>query len=85
MFAKKHTQVEEQVFEEISDEQLEQATGGSGLVTGLVGSVLSTGTNAASGVLSTGVNVSLNLANGSSINVAGVGVTLPGVNSLGLI
>ncbi|HEU5381013.1 MAG TPA: hypothetical protein VFV38_36785 [Ktedonobacteraceae bacterium] len=85
MFAKKHTEVAEQVFEEIGDEQLEQVTGGSGLVTGLAGSLLTMGTNAASGVMATGANASLNLANGCSINVAGVGVTLPGVNSLGLL
>ncbi len=91
MFAKKNTQVNEQVFEEITDEQLSQVTGGTGLVGGLVGTVLDTttgvlgtGTNLTTGVLGS-VNASVSLTDGSSINAAGVGITLPGVNSLGLL
>lgn len=81
---KKNIAREEQVFEEMTDEQLNQATGGAGLVTGLTGSLLNTTTNAAGGLLSS-INISVNPATGSSINAAGIGVTLPGVETLGLI
>jgi hypothetical protein len=84
MFAKKNAEITEQVFEDISDEQLSQVTGGTGLVGGLLGGVLGTGTDAVSGVLGS-VNASVSLTNGTSVNAAGIGVTLPGVNSLGLL
>lgn len=81
---KKNTTSEEQAFEEVTDEQLSQVTGGTGLVTGLADSLLGTATNAAGGLLSS-VNISVNPATGSSVNAAGIGVTLPGVETLGLI
>lgn len=81
---KKNNTREEQVFEEVADEQLGQFTGGAGLVTGLTGSLLNTTTNAAGGLLSS-INISASPATGSSINAAGIGVTLPGVETLGLI
>lgn len=84
MFQKKQTAIEEQAFEDITDEQLSQVTGGSGLVTGLVGNLLGTTTGAVTGVLDS-TNITINPMNGSSVSVAGVGVTLPGVNSLGLL
>ncbi|MGH2509287.1 MAG: hypothetical protein ACRDHZ_18050 [Ktedonobacteraceae bacterium] len=82
--SKKKNVVEEQVFEDVTDEQLSQVTGGSGVVTSLVGSLLSTGTGAVSGMLDS-VNVTVNPMNGSSVSVAGIGVTLPGISTLGLI
>jgi hypothetical protein len=77
MFAKKNAEVEEQVMQDISDEQLDQISGG-GLLnagTGLPGVV----TNTATGLLS---SVSVN---GIQVNVAGASVSTPALATNDLI
>ena len=77
MFSKKNAEVEEQIMQDVTDEQLGQVTGG-GLRHGAFG-VLGTVTGTATGLLSS-VSVS-----GIQVNAAGASVTTPTISTAGLI
>lgn len=77
MFSKKNAQVEEQIMQDITDEQLDQVTGGGliGSAVGVVGTLTGTVTGLASSVSVSGVQ----------IGVAGVTVSTPAISTDGLI
>ena len=77
MFAKKNAQLEEQVMQDITDEQLSQVTGGSLAGDGV--SALGTATGLVSGLVSS-VSVS-----GIQVNAAGVSISTPAISTNGLI
>ena len=77
MFTKKNAEVEEQIMQDITDEQLSQVTGGglNGYTVGVLGTVTGTVTRLASSVSVSGVHV----------NAAGVSVSTPAISTDGLI
>jgi hypothetical protein len=90
MFTKKNAEVEEQIMQDITDEQLSQVTGGghhhhhhhqvtggglNGYTVGVLGTVTSTVTGLASSVSVSGVQV----------NAAGVSVSTPAISTEGLV
>ncbi len=87
MFTKKNAEVEEQIMQDITDEQLSQVTGGghrhhqvtggglNGYTAGVLGTVTSTVTGLASSVSVSGVQV----------NAAGVSVSTPAISTEGLV
>jgi hypothetical protein len=77
MFAKKEIRSEEQLMQDMTDEQLDQVTGGSLAFAGL--NALNTATSLVSGVVSS-VSVS-----GVQINAAGVSISTPTLSTSGLI
>ena len=77
MFSKKNAEVEEQIMQDITDEQLSQVTGGglSGYAVGVLGTVTGTVTGLASSVSVSGVQA----------NAAGVSVSTPAISTEGLV
>ena len=82
MFKKKDVKVEEQIMQEITDEQLDQVTGGgllntltSGNVLGAVSTVTGTATQTLNSVSVSGIQV----------QVAGVCVSTPGLSTSNLL
>lgn len=77
MFQKKNAEVEEQIMQDVTDEQLCQITGGS-LTDGTL-SMLGVTTSTVTGLVNS-VNVS-----GIGVNAAGVSVSTPAVSTSGLV
>ena len=76
MFTKKNAEVEEQIMQDITDEQLSQVTGGRHHASaGVLGTVTSTVLGLASSVSVSGVQV----------NAAGVSVSTPAISTEGLV
>lgn len=77
MFNKKNANVEEQIMQDVTDEQLSQITGGS--LTGEVFNVLGVTTSTATGLLT---SVS---ASGIQMNAAGASVSTPALSTNSLV
>ena len=77
MFQKKNAQIEEQIMQDVTDEQLRQFTGGS--LTGGAFNALGVVTGTVTGLVSS-VSVS-----GVQVNVAGASVSTPAISTGGLI
>ncbi|HEX7734960.1 MAG TPA: hypothetical protein VF458_08855 [Ktedonobacteraceae bacterium] len=77
MFQKKNTELEEQIMQDITDEQLSQVTGGS--LTGEAFNVLGVTTSTVTGLVNS-VSVS-----GIQVNAAGASVSTPAISTSGLV